>query len=40
MLQNIDQVMFNNLDSDLNAKERYTCELSTRGVDGSPSLVG
>jgi hypothetical protein len=31
--------MFNNLDSGLNAKYEFTCELSTRGVDGSPSVV-
>jgi hypothetical protein len=34
-----DRVMFNNLDSGLNAKYEFTCELSTRGVDGSPSVV-
>jgi hypothetical protein len=32
--------MFNNLDSDLNAKYKFTYELSTCGVDGSPSVVG
>jgi hypothetical protein len=28
--------MFNNLDSNFNAKYNFTYELSTRGVDGSP----
>jgi hypothetical protein len=32
--------MFNNLDSDLNAKDKFTCELSACGVDGSVSVVG
>jgi hypothetical protein len=32
--------MFNNLDSDLNAKYKFTCELSAPGVDGLPGVVG
>jgi hypothetical protein len=32
--------MFNNLDSDLNAKYKFTYKLSTRGVDGSSNVVG
>jgi hypothetical protein len=32
--------MFNNLDFDFNAKYNFTCELLTRGVDGSPGVVG
>jgi hypothetical protein len=32
--------MFNKLDSDLNAKDKFTCEVSTRGVDESSGVVG
>jgi hypothetical protein len=32
--------MFNILDSDLNAKDKFTCEFSVRGIDGSPGVVG
>jgi hypothetical protein len=32
--------MFNNLDSDLNAKYKFTYELLTRGFDGPPGVVG
>jgi hypothetical protein len=32
--------MFNNLNFDLNTKDKFTCELSARGVDGSPDVVG
>jgi hypothetical protein len=32
--------MFNNLDSDLNAKDKFTYELSSREVDGWPGVVG
>jgi hypothetical protein len=32
--------MFNNLESDLNAKDKFTCELLARGVNGSPGVVG
>jgi hypothetical protein len=32
--------MFNNLNSNLNTKENFTCELSARGIDGSPGVVG
>jgi hypothetical protein len=32
--------MFNNLDSNSNVKDKFTYELSTRGVDGSPGVVG
>jgi hypothetical protein len=32
--------MFNNLDFDLNAKEKFTWELSVRGVDGSRDVAG
>jgi hypothetical protein len=32
--------MSNNLDSDLNAKDKFIYELSTHGVDGSSSVVG
>jgi hypothetical protein len=32
--------MFNNLDSDLNAKYKFTYKLSARGVDRSPDVVG
>jgi hypothetical protein len=32
--------MVNNLDFDLRAKDKFTCELSVRGVDGSSGVVG
>jgi hypothetical protein len=32
--------MFNNLNSDLNKKDKFTYELSGHGVDGSPNAVG
>jgi hypothetical protein len=32
--------MYNNLDFDLNAQDKFTCELSARRVDGSPGVVG
>jgi hypothetical protein len=32
--------MFNNLNADLNIKDNFTGELSTRGVDGSLGVVG
>jgi hypothetical protein len=32
--------MFNNIDYDMNTKDKFCCELSTHGVDGSPSVVG
>jgi hypothetical protein len=32
--------MFNNLSFELNKKDKFTCELSEHGVDGSPSAVG
>jgi hypothetical protein len=32
--------MFNNLNSNLNKKDKFTCELLRRVVDGSPSAVG
>jgi hypothetical protein len=32
--------MFNNLNSDLNIKYKFTCELLGHGVDGSPGVVG
>jgi hypothetical protein len=32
--------MFSNFDSDLNTNDKFTCELSARGADGSPSVVG
>jgi hypothetical protein len=32
--------MFNKLDSDLNANDKFTCELSVCRVDGSPGVVG
>jgi hypothetical protein len=32
--------MFNNLDSDLNAKYNFTCEFLKSGDDGSPDVVG
>jgi hypothetical protein len=31
--------MFNNPESDFNAKYNFTCKLSTQGVDGSPGVV-
>jgi hypothetical protein len=32
--------MFNKLDSDLNAKDKFACELLERGVDGQHSVAG
>jgi hypothetical protein len=32
--------MFNNLNCDLNTKNKFTYELSRHGVDGSPGAVG
>jgi hypothetical protein len=32
--------MFNNLDFDFNKKDKFTCELTACGVDGSLSVVG
>jgi hypothetical protein len=33
-------VIVNNLDFDLNVKDKFTCELSTCGIDGSPDVMG
>jgi hypothetical protein len=38
--ENPDRVMFNNIDSNLNAKDKFTCELSTHGVNVLPGVVG
>jgi hypothetical protein len=32
--------MFNNLNPELNKKDKFTYELSAHGVDGSPGAVG
>jgi hypothetical protein len=32
--------MFNNLNHVLNTKDKFSCELFARGIDGSPDAVG
>jgi hypothetical protein len=39
-IHNKDRAMFNNLDFDLNAKEKFTWELSVCGVNGSRDVAG